>query len=489
MISTLSSTRSPTGTLILLILIGSFLAIPLFATYLLVYDRQDQSKVARESIVEGWGDPQTLAGPTLIIPYRAVQSETIEQDGKQSVRTQTTQRNLILAAQKAELQTRIVPDRRQRSIYEVVVYEAEISGSAQFSLPPEFARLDIDPSAVRGDRAELRFGVSQPRGFFGKPPVVRVNGKAINLQPGKGLQETGGNGFYAWVDVSDLFAPVAEGVAPPRLEVSFDMRLRGNGWFAVVPSAGDMLWTVRSDWPHPSFQGGLRPTSAAIGGNGFKAEYRLANLTVGQSVVGTQGPAETDRRLDAKAEFLDSNSDAAEFEARIGLIEAVSHYDQINRAVKYGFLFIGFTFAMLFLFDIAAGVRISAVEYLLIGAALVLFFTLLLALAEIMGFAFAYALAAAAIIGLITAYASAVLRDRARAGALGGMLVALYLAIFILLSIEAYSLLIGALLIFTALAAIMYVTRNVDWLGEREDRTPAVAADDPPVVSAAGDPA
>ena len=139
----------------------------------------------------------------------------------------------------------------------------------------------------------------------------------------------------------------------------------------------------------------------------------------------------------------------------------------MNRSTKYGFLFIGFTFVALLMFDVIGGVRVSPVEYLLMGAAIVLFFVLLLAFAEVIGFTPAYIVASAAIAGLNTAYSAAVLKSWRRAYFIGGLLVALYAVLYILLSLEAFSLLIGSLLLFAALAAVMYATRQVDWSAPR----------------------
>jgi inner membrane protein len=149
--------------------------------------------------------------------------------------------------------------------------------------------------------------------------------------------------------------------------------------------------------------------------------------------------------------------------ASISLIQPVDLYSQVNRATKYGFLFIGFTFLALLMFDVIGGVRVSAVEYLLMGAALILFFVLLLAFAEVIGFTAAYIVASAAIAGLNTAYSAAVLGSWRRASFIGALLVGLYAVLYILLSLEAFSLLIGSLLLFAALAGVMYATRRIDW--------------------------
>ena len=147
----------------------------------------------------------------------------------------------------------------------------------------------------------------------------------------------------------------------------------------------------------------------------------------------------------------------------VGLVDPVDLYSQVDRSVKYGFLFIGFTFLAFFLFDIVAGAKVAAVEYLLTGAGLVLFFVLLLAFAEVIGFTAAYLVASAAVIGLLTAYSAAVLKSWKRARFIGALLVGLYALLFVLLNLEAWSLMIGSVLLFVALAGVMYATRHVDW--------------------------
>jgi inner membrane protein len=207
---------------------------------------------------------------------------------------------------------------------------------------------------------------------------------------------------------------------------------------------------------------------------GFDATYRIGNLALGRSLVSTAdagaaapAPQPGPQRYSPTDAGGGDSAQAAQT-AQIDLIQPIDLYSQVNRAVKYGFLFIGFTFLALLMFDVIGGVRVSAVEYLLMGAALILFFVLLLAFAEVIGFTAAYILASAAIAGLNTAYSAAVLGSWRRAGFIGGLLVGLYAVLYILLSLEAFSLLIGALLLFAALAGVMYATRRIDWGGRKE---------------------
>ena len=449
--------RTPGFKLFLTILVGLALTIPLFSVWLLVYDRQNQSEQASNSITAGWGGPQAVSGPVLVIPYRATATETVIQGGQSVTRANQVQRELTLAPEIIEISTDIRPEVRKRSIYQAVVYDAGASGRARFAFPPDLGRTGVELAQMDLARAELRFGLSDPRGL-GANPKVTAAGQPLRLQPGGG--SSGGRGFFAWIDATTL-------TSQPLL-VEFDFGFRGNAAISLAPQAGDTRWTVRSSWPHPSFGGEFLPAERRVSDEGFQATYRVGNLALGRSLVSTGAtgaPAMAENipppsRVQAPMPAGDIGPVQT---AQISLMQPVDLYSRVNRAAKYGFLFIGFTFLALLMFDVIGGVRVSAVEYLLTGAALVLFFVLLLAFAEVIGFTFAYILASAAIAGLNTAYAAAVLGSWRRAWFIGGLLVALYAVLYILLSLEAFSLLIGSLLLFAALAGVMYATRGIDW--------------------------
>jgi inner membrane protein len=364
-----------------------------------------------------------------------------------------TQRELTLAPDTVELSSVLNPQVRRRAIYEAVLYTARLSGKARFSLPPDLASSGIDVSELDLSRAELRFGLSDPRGLRGNP-FVNVNGQRLQLHPG---DSTSANpGFFGWVDASRL---ISGGVA-----IEFSYELRGNGSLGLVPEAGDTSWKVISNWASPSFGGEFLPNERQIGSAGFNASYRIGNLAVGRSLVSSLEPP--NGNMPATGSLAAA---AANPQALVSLVEPVDPYSQVNRATKYGFLFIGLTFLALLMFDIVGGVPVSSVEYLLMGAALVLFFVLLLAFAEVIGFTPAYLLASSAIVGLNSSYASAVLGSWRRAAVIALLLVALYAVLYVLLTLEAYSLLIGSLLLFVALSGVMYATRHIDWSGVHQE--------------------
>ena len=450
--------RSPGRKLLFAILVAMALAIPLFSVWLLVYDRQSQSEQARLSITQGWGGPQAMSGPVLVIPYRSTATETSVDRGATVRRTRDVVRELTLEPEAVDMRSNIAPELRKRSIYEAVVYDASASGSARFAFPADLARYGVDPATLDLGKAELRFGLSDPRGL-GANPRVKVNGQSLRLQPGAGGGE--GRGFFAFVDAASL---------PRRsMVVEFDYAFRGNSSLALAPRAGDTRWTVTSSWPHPSFGGSFLPGDRTTGDEGFRATYRIGNLALGRSLVSTGDKGSSDITAAASTTPYGRIEAAPRPDgvqsASVDLIQPVDLYSRVDRATKYGFLFIGFTFITLLMFDIIGGVRVAAVEYLLTGAAIVLFFVLLLAFAEVIGFTPAYILASLAIAGLNTAYSAAVLGSWRRGFVIGGLLIALYAVLYILLGLEAFSLLIGSVLLFIALAGVMYATRRIDWTG------------------------
>lgn len=456
--------RSPGIKLLLASLIGLALVIPLMLVYALVWDRESQSQTAQGAINAGWGGPQVIAGPVVVVPFRTTQTQNEEVGGKTVTRTIEVEKLLYISPVENSVTTSVKPEKRRKSIYRSVLFEAQVNGEAKFALPPDLPRFGVTRERLLWDRAELRMGTSDARGLT-KGASFKANGQPLAVQPGKGPGATSGQGFFAFLPWN------GEG----DLSVGYDFGLRGSRSLSLVPRGGQTRWTVSSTWPNPSFSGAFLPEKPTISDKGFKASYTIDKLALGEAPVATEeaGPPLIEGGGHADYNVSTGMPEAVSGQARavtVGLVEPVNLYSKVDRAVKYGFLFIGFTFLAFLLFDIVGGARVAAAEYLLTGAGLVLFFVLLLAFAEVVGFTAAYLIASAAIIGLLTSYSAAVLGSWKRARFIGALLVGLYALLFVLLNLEAWSLLIGSILLFVALAGVMYATRKVDWgqVGRRE---------------------
>jgi len=462
--------HSPGIKLLFVALVAGVLMIPLLLVYALIYDRQDQSNTAQAAINAGWGGPQVISGPVLVVPYRTTQTQNETVDGKQVSRVVEVEKLLHVSPVSNAVTTKIDPEERTKSIYRSVLFTAHVAGQAKFALPADLERFGVTRDRLIWDRAELRIGASDARGLT-TGGTVSANGKELAVQPGKGPAASGGQGFFAFLPWDGT----------GTVDVAYGYGLRGSRTLSLVPRGGSTRWTVASSWTSPSFGGDFLPENRKVSDKGFSATYTVDKLALGQPPVSTSDygmPSISPDNVYAFSEGGDvrvpSAADVASGGAQdvvngssrqlsVSLIETVDLYSKVNRSVKYGFLFIGFTFLTYFLFDVIGGARVAAAEYLLTGAGLVLFFVLLLAFAEVIGFTGAYLLASAAVIGLLTSYSAAVLKSWKRARFMGALLVGLYAVLFVLLNLEAWSLLIGSVLLFVALAGVMYATRKVEW--------------------------
>ncbi|WP_249171911.1 cell envelope integrity protein CreD [Erythrobacter sp. JK5] len=441
--------------LLLVGLVGALLIIPLAMVYWLVSDRQHQARIAQDSITAGWAGPQVVSGPVLVVPYTVTRVSNEEVDGRAVTRRIESRELLYISPSEQSLETEIDPEVRSRAlIHQSVVYDAAISGSARFAMPDDLDRLGIERDRLLLDEASVQLQISDPRGLQTDARIA-LGGEQLALRPGLGNSQSG-TGVHAFLDWSEGGDVVLD----------FAYALRGSSAFSMIPRGEESNFTVRSSWPHPSFSGGFLPgdNDREIGPDGFNASWSISNLALGQSLVSTAPPVLPVAYGDpADLRYYDEAAETEGEIATIRLMEPVDLYKRVERSLKYGFLFIGFTFLAFFMFDIVAGARVASAEYLLTGAGLILFFVMLLAFAEMIGFALAYIVASGAIIGLLTSYSAAVLASWKRARIIGGLLVGLYAVLYVLLNLEAWSLVIGSLMLFFALAGVMYATRNIEW--------------------------
>jgi inner membrane protein len=224
----------------------------------------------------------------------------------------------------------------------------------------------------------------------------------------------------------------------------------GTTSLGIAPVGDTTQIRITSDWPHPSFTGSWAPDERRLTPQGFEARWQVTH-----HATGGQPAWEREAR---EGSIFQTHSIAG-----VALLDPVNAYSLSYRATEYGFLFVLFTFAALALAEALAGIRLHAIQYLLLGSALAVFFLLLLALSEHIAFATAYAAAAAACVALLTFYLRHPLGTARRTAAFFALFAAMYGTLFVLLSSEDHALLMGSLLVFALLAAAMVGTRRIDW--------------------------
>ena len=301
----------------------------------------------------------------------------------------------------------------------------------------------MSPDDLLWSEAVLAMGVSDLRGTTAEPTLTWGNA-TISFAPGTG-SELLDNGIHARVPMDPAnLAPTA---------FSLDLVLNGSRSIALAPTGKTTTFEVASSWPHPSFSGAYLPAERTLRDDGFEASWTVSYLgrDYPQAWTSADGCVSSLGRRIGDSQF------------GVSLISPVDFYLKSERSVKHGALLIVLIVATIFVVEIVAPLRIHLVQYALVGFALCLFYLLLLSLSETLGFFAAYGLAAAMSTGLITVYLANALASRKRAAIIAGVLAAVYGYLYIILQLEAFALVSGALGLFVALAAVMYATRNVDW--------------------------
>jgi len=421
----------------LMLLIG----LPLMMVEGTISDRMQFHQQAVESIAADSVREQTVIGPVLVLPY----SEEIKDGDK----LRTVARRKLVFPNELKIAGRINTERRYRGIHQVLMFKGGHSFAGDFTLPAatDFAR-ESGTSQLVMAKPYLALSVSDVRGIRDIPTVL-VAGQQYKFAQGAKLPGYA-NGMHVPLDLAELKA------AGATIPFGFTLYLSGTERQHFVPVGSNNIVSIESNWAHPQFSGAFLPEARTVDDSGFKASWRVSAMasSAQQQLMALDGAGSVAAEGRAR---LDSFS--------VGFIEPVNIYAQADRATKYGLLFVALTFAAFFVFEIVKRLPIHPIQYLLVGLALIMFFLLLVSLSEHLDFLVSYLIAAAACIALISFYLSAVLRSRVRAAGFGAGLVLLYSALYGLLSSENNALVLGTLLLFTALGAVMVATRKIDWYG------------------------
>ncbi len=420
---------------------GLLLLIPLGMIRGLLGERMARKAEAVTEIGQQWGAAQQIIGPLLRVPVtRETQvEEQVTVDGYVNTRRRTVTQSdhLILLPETFELEATMDPELRYRGIFRSPVYSSAVSAIGTWSpRAPEaygFSNTKLDWS-----KAAIVFSVSDAKGLT---EIVASGGDELGAPRPLFIR-----GMGEWVEIDFPVAQEGDGV-----EASLSFALRGSAELGFLPIGREGKARIASSWPDPSFMGERLPSSREISDTGFVANWSFGEF--GRNFP--QWWLENDGALGLSSLQLSTSG--------VGLVDPIDGYRMTERSLKYGGLFIGLGFVAFFLFEALCGLRLHAMHYLLAGAAQALFFMLVLALSELMGFAWAYAIAAGAATALIGCYAASVLKGRRRAAVIAGSLAALYGTLLVILRQQDAALLAGSGLLFVALAVFMFLTRELDW--------------------------
>jgi inner membrane protein len=401
----------------------------------IVAERQMRQNEAQSNVADSLAGQQRWIGPML--QRRCEEHWTsIVGEGKEA-KTIAESRAFVLATtpKALDVDASATLEPRYRGLFKVNGYALKARVSAQWpNLAALRPRAEHTASRLVCDAPQMLVGVGDARGL--RQVALRVQGQPVDVLPGTPRKNLA-QGFHA-----SLADALVQADAPVKVEIAVD--LVGTEALAIAP-VGDVTHVqMSSAWPHPSFQGRFLPNERSIGPQGFQARWDL-------SALATSAPR-------------DLLGDAPQVESfGVAFIDPVNPYVLSDRATKYGLLFVLLTFVGVGLLEVLQRLRVHPIQYLLVGCALALFFLLLVSLTEHLAFGWAYLAAASGCTLLLAFYGSSVLGGVRRGAVFGAAIAALYGALYVLLQQEQAALVLGSLLLFAVLAAVMVATRRLDW--------------------------
>ena len=417
------------------------LLIPLALLDGLVHERQQRAAEVVADIAQASANSQRVTAPLLRleIEREVTRMERIGNDERFPLQpVARTETDTLLVAEDVDVEATLGTETRHRGLFEARIYQQAATVKARFRIPALREVPGQQSARIRDARWVL--GLGDNRGITAL--TLSANGKPLQPEPGTGV---------GWLPEGVQAA--LPGAAEPgaTIDTEATLGLTGTTQLSWLPVAESFRWRLEGDWPHPRFAGFALPTEREVRADGFTAEWRLSALaSQAPQRLAACGPESHCSGLEGTAVSLE-------------LLDPVDRYLMTDRAIKYALLFLGLVFGAVFLLEVLRGAAVHPLHYLLVGLALALFFLLLLALAEHVGFALAYVIAAAGCVALIGYYLSGVLGGWKRGLGLSGLLAALYGALYGLLQSEDHALLLGAVLLFGVLAATMVLTRRLDW--------------------------
>jgi inner membrane protein len=439
------------GILVLLLL------IPAAMIQGIISERRSLQDEATAEVSAKWANAQNVAGPVLVVPYKKVLENVAVAKGQETIAY------AYFLPERLIINGTLLPEIRKRGIYEVAVYNSKMNMKGAFA-PLDLSGLPVPVSALQFNNAFLAMGLSDMRGIGNEVQVV-WNGKAFTFNPGavdKGLFATGIQASIpievgttpSVQHVDNNNVPLASDKLLSGYEFEINLTLKGSEQIFFTPVGKTTQVNLQSNWSNPSFAGAFLPDKRDITDKGFNASWQVLH---------------TNRNFPQRW-VSDTPYDLSTADFGVKLFMPVDGYLKSTRAVKYAILIIGLTFLVFYFIELLQQRAVHPLQYILIGVALCIFYTLLIALAEQLSFNLAYLVSTLLTLGLITLYTASVFKSYRMGIGIGGVLLLLYSFIYVIIQSEDQALLMGSLGLFIILAIVMYFSRKIRWdaLGKQD---------------------
>lgn len=409
------------------------LLVPLWMIHSLISERQGYRNDTVREISKSWAGPQTIAGPLLTL---VTNHENINKEGTKSLSPKRT----FYLPENLSIEAKVIPEKRYRGIYSAIVYKTDLKIKGDFNFQTLGEKFN-DSSLLE---SYLSFNIDDPRGIQ-QNINLKWDDILRSVNPGLKDKNIFKNGFHSEVNLN-------KGKAVSTFEIN--LTLNGVDDLNFVPMGKSTEINVSSSWSNPSFVGNFLPAVRKVNENGFTASWSINHFN-----------------REFPQEWKSQTYDVFKDKFGIKFFIPADEYQQTMRSSKYGLLIIILTFVSFFLVEVFSGKAIHPIQYLLIGLALIIFYSMLLALSEYILFQYSYLIAGSLVIGLITLYTKSIYKNRNIVLSISAMLISFYGFVYVLLQLQDYSLLLGNIALFLILAAIMFFTRKVNWFEVLKPKT------------------
>ncbi len=416
----------------------------------LISERQQRSDEVINEVGEKWSKSQTLSGPVLVVPYI---KQTVIDRGKEGQEIREHTERAYFLPENLSIDGTVTPEILNRGIFDAVVYRSQLKFQSNFTIP-DFESLKIQEDLVQWKDAYMILGISDLRGIS-EDPTFTVGTQQVATEPSSklGISVVNRNELYPQErDISttgikaNLNWSSAENFTG---SVMINLDLKGSQRLDFIPAGKSTTVKVSGPWADPSFDGEFIPQSREVSDAGFTATWKVLHFNRPFSQQWTED---------------NQNLSGADFGVK--LLVPVDQYQKSMRTSKYGVLIIVLTFISLFMVEVTQKIRIHPFQYILIGAALIIYYSLLLSISEQLGYDLAYLLASISTVLLITFYSISFLHKTRLAVLLSLLLTIFYAFIFVIIQLQDFSLLIGSVGLFIIIGVLMFFSRKISWYKE-----------------------
>lgn len=420
-----------TTKIVIVVILTLLMLIPIGMVRSLITEREGNKVAEQTEMSDRWGGRQLLTGPVLVLPY------------KQSLAVGSTAPSFVYCLpEEYNVTGDIKPEERTRGIQKILSYQSTMHFEGKFIFP-DYKSLDLDEALIQWDEAYIVMGISNLQGVKNKI-VFNINGHPQEILANVADNDLIRSGVM-------IKMPLAAADMGKSCNFDFDLVLNGTDGLHFLPVGKQTNVHLNSTWKSVAYTGDYVPTEKADVKEGIDAQWNIFDYNRSYTQM-----------------WVGKNDSFGSTKLGLDLLLPVDHYQKTMRAVKYAIMFIALTFLVFFMVELLSKKRIHPVQYLLVSFALVLFYSLLLALSEHIGFDWSYLVSALAIVMLITAYSHSIFKSRKQTLFMGLFLSGLYIFLYVVIQLEDMALLLGSIGLFVALAIVMFVSRKINWYKKDE---------------------